>query len=88
MSNLLQKLSHAVLEGFTNPSGAETHRKNSIYAEAIVVIVAFLISIAIISLVGLWLWNNSIVPLFTFARPAKSVFEILGLMIFLMLIHP
>ena len=78
----------ALVEGFTNPSGSESHRQDPIYAEAIAVILTFFISILIISLLGLWLWNFSVVPLFEFARPAKSVFQILGLMVFLALIHP
>jgi len=78
----------AVLEGFTNPSGAASHRQDPIYAEAMAVILTFFISALIVSFVGLWLWNFSVVPLFEFARPAKSVFHILGLMIFLALVHP
>jgi len=78
----------AAVEGFTNPSGAESHRQDPVYAEAIAAILAFTISVLIVSLIGLWLWNFSVVPLFEFARPAKSVFQILGLMLFLSLVHP
>jgi len=78
----------ALVEGFTNPSGASSHRQDPIYAEAIAVILTFFISAIIVSFIGLWLWNFSVVPLFEFARPAKSVFHILGLMIFLALVHP
>jgi hypothetical protein len=46
-----------------------------------------MISIILVSLIGLWLWNYSVVPLFEFARPAKSVFQILGLMVFVALIN-
>jgi len=42
----------------------------------------------LVSLIGLWLWNYSVVPLFEFARPAKSVLQILGLVLFVTLIHP
>ena len=78
----------ALLEGFTNPSGSEVHRQAPIYAEAIAAILTFFISIVIVSFIGLWLWNYSVVPLFEFARPAKSIFQILGLMVFLALVHP
>jgi hypothetical protein len=87
MSAVVNAAMRAVLEGFTNPSGAESHRQDPIYAEALAVILTFFISILIISLIGLWLWNFSVVPLFEFARPAKSVFQILGLMVFLSLVH-
>jgi hypothetical protein len=88
MSSIVNATMRAVLEGFTNPSGAESHRQDPIYAEALAVILTFFISVLIVSLAGLWLWNFSVVPLFEFARPAKSVFQILGLMVFLALVHP
>ena len=88
MSTIVNAAMRAMLEGFTNPSGSEVHRQAPIYAEALATILAFLISVTIVSLVGLWLWNFSVVPLFEFARPAKSVFHILGLMVFLALVNP
>ena len=88
MNSVVGAVMRAAVEGFTNPSGAESHRQDPVYAEAIAAILAFTISILIVSLVGLWLWNFSVVPLFEFARPAKSVFQILGLMVFLSLVHP
>lgn len=88
MNSVVGAVMRAAVEGFTNPSGAESHRQDPVYADAIAIILAFTISILIVSLVGLWLWNFSVVPLFEFARPAKSVFQILGLMVFVSLIHP
>ena len=88
MNSVVGAIMRAAVEGFTNPSGAESHRQDPVYADAIATILAFTISILIISLVGLWLWNFSVVPLFEFARPAKSVFQILGLMVFLSVVHP
>jgi len=88
MSSIVNAAMRALVEGFTNPSGSESHRQDPIYAEAIAVILTFFIGALIVSLVGLWLWNFSVVPLFEFARPAKSVFHILGLMVFLALVHP
>lgn len=88
MSSIVNAAMRAVLEGFTNPSGADSHRQDPVYAEALAVILTFFIAALLISLVGLWLWNFSVVPLFEFARPAKSVFQILGLMVFLALVHP
>ena len=78
----------ALVEGYTNPGGTEAYKAPPAYADAIAVIIAFLLSVVIVSFVGLWLWNYSIVPLFEFARPAKSVFQILGLMVFLAVIAP
>jgi type IV secretory pathway TrbD component len=88
MSSIVHAVSRAFLEGFTNPSGVESNRPVPIYAEALAVILAFVFSVLLVSLLGLWLWNYSVVPLFEFARPAKSVLQILGLMVFLALVHP
>jgi hypothetical protein len=48
-------------------------------------IVALVISITIIAFVGKWLWNNSVVELFTFVRPVRSVWQIIALMFLLSL---
>ena len=85
---LLANTMRAAVEGFTNPGGTEAHRASSVYTDAIASILAFFISVAILALLGLWLWNFSVVPLFEFARPAKSIFQILGLMLFASLIRP
>ena len=78
----------AVVEGYTNPGGTEAYKPPPAYAEAIAAILAFVFSVILVSLLGLWLWNFSVVPLFEFARPAKSVFQILGLMLFLAIMAP
>lgn len=88
MSSIVNAAMRALVEGFTNPSGSASHRQDPIYAEAIAVTLTFFITVLIVSFFGLWLWNFSVVPLFEFARPAKSIFQILGLMVFLALVNP
>jgi hypothetical protein len=88
MSAIVNASLRALVEGYTNPGGTEAYKPPPAYAEAIAVILAFIVSVILVSLVGLWLWNFSVVPLFEFARPAKSVFQILGLMLFLAIISP
>jgi hypothetical protein len=88
MSSIVNAAMRALVEGFTNPSGSASHRQDPIYADAIAVTLTFFITVLIVSFFGLWLWNFSVVPLFEFARPAKSVFHILGLMVFLALVNP
>jgi len=78
----------AAVEGYTNPGGAESYKPPPAYADALAAVLAFSLALIFISFIGLWLWNFSVVPLFEFARPAKSVFQILGLMIFISMIHP
>jgi uncharacterized RDD family membrane protein YckC len=84
----IREMFRAAVEGYTNPGGTEAYKPPPAYADALAVLLAFIVSVAIISLIGLWLWNFSVVPLFEFARPAKSVFQILGLMLFLAIIAP
>ena len=87
MSSIVNTALRAVVEGYTNPGGTEAYKPPPAYAEAIAAILGFIIAVIIVSLVGLWLWNFSVVPLFEFARPAKSVFQILGLMLFWALVR-
>ena len=88
MASIVNASLRALVEGYTNPGGTEAYKPPPAYAEAIAAVLAFVVSIILVSLLGLWLWNFSVVPLFEFARPAKSVFQILGLMIFLAIIAP
>ena len=43
---------------------------------------------AIILFAGKWLWNNTLVALVPALKPAKSVWQILGLAILISLMHP
>ena len=76
----------AAVEAFTDMSGSDTKRRD-LYMELVSSILAFIIAVAIVSLVGKWLWNNVIIDLFTIAKPVRSIWQILGLMIFLNLIR-
>jgi hypothetical protein len=82
----LQSLVSAGLEAFTDMSGSDSKRRD-VYMELVSSILAFVLAIAIVSLVGKWLWNNVVIELFSVAKPAKSIWQILGLMIFLSLIR-
>jgi hypothetical protein len=88
MAAIVNSLMRVAVEGYTNPGGLEAYKPTSVYTDALASLLAFIISIAIVLFLGLWLWNFSVVPLFEFARPAKSVFQILGLMVFLAIIKP
>jgi len=76
----------AAVEAFTDLSGSDSKRRD-LYMELVSSILAYIIAVALISLVGKWLWNNVIIELFSVAKPAKSIWQILGLMIFLSLIR-
>jgi hypothetical protein len=82
----LQTAVAASLDAFTDMSGSDSKRRD-LYMELVSSILAFIIAVGIVSLVGKWLWNNVIIDLFSIAKPAKSIWQILGLMIFLYLIR-
>ena len=76
----------AVIEGMTN--GKDADRKRDAYVEFLAVFFAFLFALIILGFVGKLLWNSVVVELLTFAKPAKSFWQIVGLMIFVALIRP
>ena len=84
MSTIVQAAIKSGIEGFVNPDDAK-ERKES-YVELAAVLIAFVISLIILSLIGKLLWNGVLVDLFTCVRPAKSYWQILGLFVFLSLI--
>lgn len=82
----LQRACYAVVDGFTDLSGSDSKRRE-VYMELVASILSFMLAVVIISFVGKWLWNNIIVDLFTFAKHARNVWQIIGLMIFLSLVR-
>lgn len=75
----------AAVEGFTDSGPAV---KREIYATSVATILAFFFAFVILAFVGKLLWNNVVVDLFSFAKPVKSFWQIIGLMIFINLVHP
>ena len=51
-------------------------------------LVAFVVSLVIVSLFGQYFWNNSVVKLVSIAKPSSSFLNILGLFIFIRLMFP
>lgn len=85
--SLLSSAARAAVEGFTSTS-QDPVKKRDIYIELLAVLLAFVISLIILGFVGQLLWNNVVMDLFTFAKPVRSVWQIIGLMIFISLIRP
>ncbi len=56
------------------------------YVDLVSSLLAFVVSVLIISFVGKLLWNSVVFDLFTTVKPARSVWQILGLAIFVKLI--
>jgi len=85
--SLLSSACRAAVEGFTSTNQDPTKRKD-IYMELLAVLLAFVVALIILGFVGQLLWNNVIMDLFTFVKPVRSVWQIIGLAIFLSLIRP
>jgi predicted small integral membrane protein len=83
---LLTTACRAGVEGFVGLNSSEKRR--DAYVDFVSFIIAFFIAIVILGFIGKWLWNAVVVDLFSFAKPARSFWQIIGLMFFLSLIHP
>jgi hypothetical protein len=75
-----------MVDGFTDLSGS-TSKRREVYMELLSLILSFVIAVVIIAFVGKWLWNYAVVELLSFARPARSVWHVIGLMFFWALIR-
>jgi hypothetical protein len=81
----IQSASRAIVEAFADTA---PNMKREVYADTVSVLLAFVIAFVIVAFVGKLLWNNVVVDLFSFAKPARSFWQIIGLMIFINLIRP
>ncbi len=75
----------AAIEGFADTAPAV---KREVYADTVAMLLAFVVAFVILAFVGKLLWNNVVVDLFSFAKPARSFWQIIGLMIFMNLVRP
>lgn len=85
MSGVVGASCRAAVEGFLDSGNAD--EKRNAYVNFSTVILSFIIALVILAFVGKYLWNNVVVDLVSFAKPAKSVWQVLGLMIFISLVH-
>lgn len=84
--DVLGSATRAVIEGMSGSPQVEKRKQS--YLDLISVLIAFVLTLVILAFIGQLLWNNVVVDLFTFAKPARSVWQILGLFIFLSLVRP
>jgi hypothetical protein len=80
---MLKDLCRAGVEGMTDVSGSNARR--DLYRELVASILALILSIVIVAFIGKWLWNTTVAELFTFVRPVRSIWQLVGLMIFISL---
>jgi len=82
----LRELFGAAIESMTN--GKDSDKKRDAYVEFLASLFAVLLAFIIMGFIGKLLWNSVVVDLFSIAKPAKSFWQIIGLMIFVMLLRP
>lgn len=83
---MLKEACYAMVDGFTDLSGPESRRRE-MYVSLVASLLAFVIALVIVGFFGKMLWNGVMIELFTFAKPVRSVWQIIGLMVFLALIR-
>jgi hypothetical protein len=71
-------------ESFESPTGYETSPARGLFVSLITVTVL----LGLILLAGKYLWNTVLVALIPAVKPAKSVWQILGLAILISLMYP
>ena len=82
----IRSASRALVESFQDSTSPVLKRE--VYADSVAVLLSFIIAFILVAFVGKLLWNNVVVDLFTFAKPARSFWQIIGLMIFINIIRP
>ena len=86
MNTVVGQATRAVVEGMSGSPEADKRRQ--VYVDLIAVIIAFVLTLVILAFIGQLLWNNVVVDLISIAKPAKSIWQVLGLFIFLSLVRP
>lgn len=81
---MIKEITAAAVEGMSDLSGSGNGRR-VMYKDIIASILSLLISIMIIAFIGKYLWNETVVELFSFVRPVRSAWQIIGLMLLLAL---
>ena len=76
----------AAVEGFSGAQNSQARR--DAYVDFVAFLLAFIICLVILGFLGKWLWNEVVVDLFSFAKPARSLWQIVGLMFFMAIINP
>lgn len=85
-SGIVSAAMKATVEAFVASPSSE--RRRDAYVEFVTMVLAFVLALVIIGFIGQWLWNGVVVDLFSFAKPARSFWQIIGLMVFVSLIRP
>jgi hypothetical protein len=86
MPSAIRSATRSLIESFQDSTSPVVKRE--IYADSVAVLLSFIIAFVLVAFLGKLLWNNIVTELFTFAKPARSFWQIIGLMIFINIIRP
>jgi hypothetical protein len=76
----------AGIESFTG--SVDSKERRNAYVDFLAFLIAFILAMIILGFVGKLLWNSVVVDLISVAKPARSVWHIIGLMILITLLVP
>jgi hypothetical protein len=83
---LVNVATKAGVEAFVGTQNSQSLR--DAYVDFVAFLLAFIISLVLLGFLGKWLWNEVVVDLFSFAKPARSLWQIVGLMFFVSIVNP
>ena len=83
---LVNVATKAGVEAFVGTQNSQSRR--DAYVDLVAFLLAFIISLILLGFLGKWLWNEVVVDLFSFAKPARSLWQIVGLMFFVSIVNP
>jgi hypothetical protein len=83
---LVNVATRAAVEGFVGTDNSAARR--DAYVSFISFFLAFIICLVLLGFLGKFLWNEVVVDLFSFAKPARSLWQIIGLMFFIAIVMP
>lgn len=82
---VLKEAFQAVVSTVASDASTKLDTRQS-YIDFVSALLAMILSVIIIAFVGKLLWNSVVLDLFTIAKPARNVWQIIGLTLFVKLI--
>jgi hypothetical protein len=86
MNGVFGATMRAGVEAFID--NGNVNQKREAYVNFLTTLLSFVLAVVLLAFLGKFLWNAVVVDLLSVAKPAKSVWQILGLMVFLGLMRP
>ena len=77
-----------IKEAFACFAGAQTETFGNQGVASWVPLVSALVTLLILCVVGQYLWNHALCPLVSVVRPAKSIFQVLGVALLFGMLYP